>query len=165
MILSVYLHDEIANVLKSFGEISDVVNKMLDDIINNNYDLMDKPNAPSREKAKRFQLNVLQEDYLQLLSTFSINSPRISLRRIIYWFVENEIYNDLQWEQCNYYKNINITKILKFIEIVKSDTIKLNLILPKKLKHKADEINVILKYLEEYFKNELQYINNNENKN
>lgn len=165
MICSIYLHNEIAEILKSFGELSEVVNKILQEGANGSFDFMDKPNIQSRDGAKRYEINVQQEDYLNLLKCFPINSPKISLRRLLYWFVENEIYVDLNWKQCNYYKNIKTQKIIKIIEIIKSDVTKLNILLPTEFTNKNYDIMSILKQLEEHFKNELQYNYNDVNQN
>ncbi len=119
MIYSIYLHNNIIETLSCYGDLSDVVNNILDAAEQGSFDIVDLPPAPSRDGATRCEINITSEYYLTLASTFPMNSPRISLRRILYWFVEQEMYDALEWEAVNEYKSKEKTKILKKLQAVK----------------------------------------------
>lgn len=102
---SIYLHSEIVDILKCYGTLEDVVNRILEEAAKGYFDVMDKPACPSREGAGRYDINIVEPNYLELLSVYSPFSPKISVRRLIYWFVENEIYADLGWEPTNEFEN------------------------------------------------------------
>ena len=116
MLLSVYLHDEIHSVLNCFGELNDVVDKILVAAAEGQIELMCKPPAPDRSGARRFDIEVTNEDYLTLLRQVGTKSPRVSLRRLLYWFVEEEVYEMLGWEMTNDYRSDKDAKFKKRID-------------------------------------------------
>lgn len=121
MLISIYLHKQIAETLQCYGELSDVVNKILDASEQGAFDMLDMPKCEPRDGAARYNIDITNETYLELLDTFSVNSPRISLRRIIYWFVEQEMYEVLGWEVMNDYVDKDKEKILKKLGGIKSE--------------------------------------------
>ena len=64
MLISVYLHNEYYQVLKAFGNIDEVVNKILDFCYNNEIDITTIENAPSRDGARRVTIGVTHQLYL-----------------------------------------------------------------------------------------------------
>ena len=96
MVFNVYLHKYVVDTLRCFGNISDVVNEILNYCENNN-GFMDYPECVDRKGCSRYSIDVHNEQYVELYNTFGATSPRVSLRRIIYWFVDNEIYESEQW--------------------------------------------------------------------
>jgi len=114
MKISVYLHKEIANTLKLFGDLSYVTNLILQYGAEGYYDICNKPNIVDRGTASRYTIDVTEPNYLNLLAIHSPNSPKISLRRLLYWFVENEMYNEVGMT-VNKYKDIR-TSVSKLIE-------------------------------------------------
>lgn len=127
MIFSIYLHKPIAQTLKCFGELSDVVNRILAAGSEGSFDLVDCPPCPSREGATRYNIDVTDETYISLVESFPMNSSRISLRRILYWFVENEFYDVLEWVPVNNYKDEEKVKLLNKISSIYSQLHKLKL--------------------------------------
>lgn len=125
MIFSIYLHKHIAETLMCYGDLSDVVNKILETSEQGIFDLIDMPKCESREGATRYNIDVTNETYLSLVETFPPNSPRLSLRRILYWFVEQEMYEVLEWEATNEYVSKDKEKILKKIGGIDSELTKL----------------------------------------
>ncbi len=125
MNVSIYLHKPIVETLLCYGSLEDVTNKILDACESGEIDIMDKPKVPPREGAGRYDVNIHSDFYIELLSTFSPTSPRISLRRLLYWFVENEVYDTLGWEPTYEYFNSEKTRILKKIDEVEGTLIKL----------------------------------------
>lgn len=121
MIMSIYLHKQYADILKCYGSLSDVVNKILDEADAGNIDFMDKPACPDRAGASRYNIDITNETYLELLEIYSINSSKISLRRLIYWFVNNEMYNELGWIPIKEYVDNRISAICKKIDNITSE--------------------------------------------
>ena len=102
MEFSIYLHDYVIDILHYFGNIEDVINKMLTDLMAAGIDITNKPKPPKRDDARRITVRITNAEYLDLITIFSINSPTVSLRRLIYWFVDNGVYSDLNWAANSY---------------------------------------------------------------
>lgn len=115
MLISVYLHDEIASILKCYGTIDEVVNRVLDEASSGAFDFEDKPSAPDRSGARRYDVDVKNNDYLEVYRMCP-NSHKISLRRLLYWFVENEMYDMLGWEATHPYTSKSTEKCKRLIE-------------------------------------------------
>lgn len=118
MRVSVYLHRYISDVLKTFGELNDVINRILEACEDGSIDVYDKPECENRNDAFRYEVNVTNEYYLSLMSIHGSRSKNISLRRLLYWFVDNEIYNDLEWEPIREYMDADQIKINKLVDNV-----------------------------------------------
>lgn len=125
MKLSVYLHSDRVDVLKTFGNLNDVVDRILKAYDEGFIDIEDRPVCEPRDGAGRYDIEIYNENYLQMLQLYGVKSKRISLRRILYWFVDNEIYNDLGWEPINDYIDKVDAKINKQVERVISELDKL----------------------------------------
>lgn len=104
---SVYLHRQIVDILRCYGTLDEVVNRILQEAANGNFDPMHKPPCPGRDGAGRYDIDVTEPSYLELLSVYGPFSSKISLRRMIYWFVENEMYEEFGWEPVNEYCDMN----------------------------------------------------------
>ena len=118
MLMSIYLHEEIYAILCCYGKLDDVVNKVLEEGMSGSFDIMNCPKLPPRTGARRFEVDVTNEEYIELLNLYPHNSTKISLRRLLYWFVENEMYEVLGWEQKNDYvdkRDMKRQKLLKRI--------------------------------------------------
>lgn len=124
MKMSVYLHNEICSVLKCFGSLDEVTNKILDAASSGEFDVENKPKVIERSGARRYDVDVQNEDYLELYA-IRRNSPSISLRRLLYWFVENEMYEYLGWEVKSEYKDAAYEKRKKLIIKIRQDLEKL----------------------------------------
>lgn len=121
MKVSVYLHEEMRAILCCYGTLDDVINRILDAGSEGEFDIMDKPNIGAREGARRFDVDIRNEEYLELMRSYPPNSSKISLRRLIYWFIENEMYEMLGWEPVNDYVDRSEVKKNKLIKRVRQD--------------------------------------------
>ena len=153
MIFSIYLHSPIVETLKCYGELSEVVNKILSLCEQGIIDLVDMPRCPDRSGASRFDINVTSEYYLSLVESFPPNSPRISLRRLLYWFVEQEVYDALEWIPTFPYVSKQKDKLLKKIGGIESDLHKLLLKLNEEEKQCCRDVILKLNELEEVIQN------------
>ena len=113
MKLSQYLHNDIVDVLKTFGDLNDVVNKILDAADEGYIEVEDKPPCRDRDGCDRYNIDIHNENYLELLRIHGVKSKQISLRRLLYWFVENEIYEELGWTTRPYITKANFNTILQ----------------------------------------------------
>lgn len=52
------------------------------------------PPPPPRDGDKRVEIEVTNQFYLQLLTKYNISSAKTSLRRIIYWALEQGVYEE-----------------------------------------------------------------------
>ena len=125
MKLSVYLHSYVVDTLRMYGRLDDVVNAILDEADNGMFDVFDKPNCSSRDGASRYMIDVTNENYLLLMQSYPPNSSKVSLRRLIYWFVENEIYNQCGWTYNNVLRRKENNKVHKKIVDLKEQIAKI----------------------------------------
>lgn len=96
---SLYLHRDIYDILILYcGTIENAIDMILKEYDLGNIDIEDKPQCRPRDGAGRYNVIVNNENYLQLVDVYGIKSKRISLRRLLYWFVEYEVYDELGWE-------------------------------------------------------------------
>ena len=153
MIFSVYLHAPIAETLKCYGDLSEVTNKILSCAEQGIFDVVDMPHAPDRSGASRYDIDVTSEFYISLVESFPPNSPRISLRRLLYWFVEQEMYDVLEWVPTFPYISKEKNKILKKIGGIESDLHKLLLKLNEEEKQYCRNTILQLNELKEVIEN------------
>lgn len=148
MRVSVYLHDEIKSILCCYGNLDDVINRVLDAGSTGEFDIMNKPQIPAREGAGRYDVDIVNEEYLELLNAYPRNSVKISLRRLLYWFVENEMYEILGWEPINEYTDRNDLKRKRLVKRIRQDLEKLADIIDNDNYDRVDEALKIIKELE-----------------
>ena len=119
MTLIIYLEKRVIDVLNCYGRLNDVVNRILEEGAVGNIDVMDKPTCPPKQNGQHYSIDVTEENYLGLYNTWGPKSSRISLRRLLYWFVDNEIYNELGWEGVETFKSSEYDKSIKLIGDIK----------------------------------------------
>ena len=119
MKFSIYLSNDVINILECYGPINDVVNKILECGAEGLFDIMDKPTPPPKENGKQVIVDVIEPNYLALVDMYSVKSSRISLRRLLYWFVDNEVYVELGWEGVQKYQDSNAEKALTLLSNIK----------------------------------------------
>lgn len=147
MIISVYLHDEIAKTLQCFGNLSDVINDILTAGENGEFEITDKPACPSKDGAKRYRINVTNNYYLQLYHLHGSTSYVVSLRRLLYWFVETMVYDQLNWKPINQYDEKRLTQLNKIKNNIFNDLNKLKKYITSN--HNLSVIDTILDTLKE----------------
>lgn len=113
MQVSVYLLPDTVEVLKQFGTLSAVTDKILAACESGEIDIFDKPSV-NRCYCKRYNIEITNIYYITLLDRFSGKSARISLSRLLNWFAENELYAALNWQPvttCNKQTNSLLNRI------------------------------------------------------
>lgn len=91
MRVSIYLHQSILDELACYGELDEVVDRILTLGERGVIDLENRPPCRPRTDAKRVTVDVHNTYYITLVRSYPRNSSLISLRRILYWFVENDM--------------------------------------------------------------------------
>ena len=110
-ILSVYLQDDVANVVLCFGNTMDeAVANILNAIDKFDAGFEDKPFYGMREGARRYNIVVTNQSYIELLNLRGANNPRVSLKRILEWFVYEELYETIDIQPVRNFKNDFINK-------------------------------------------------------
>jgi len=96
MKMSVQLHRQYYNYICHFGTLDEVVNKILEAAERGEIDIYDNQQpAPPAYETSRYTVNITNKAYIHMVETLGSRSPTVSLRRILYWFVDNEIYVQL----------------------------------------------------------------------
>ena len=133
------------DILQCYGSITDVTNRILECGAEGLFDIMDKPTPPPKENGHQVIIDVTEPTYLELVDMYSIRSSRISLRRLLYWFVDNEMYIELGWEATKTYKKSETEQAINML-----GDIKLQLYRFEKLVYNCEEpINIIREKLNE----------------
>lgn len=119
MRFSIYLSNDIIDILQCYGSITNVTNRILECGAEGLFDIMDKPTPPPKENGHQVIIDVTEPTYLELVDVYSIRSSRISLRRLLYWFVENEMYIELGWEATKTYKKSETEQAINMLGDIK----------------------------------------------
>lgn len=155
MIVSIYLHKYVVNTLLQFGDLDEVINNILLAGAKGEIELIDRPPCANRDGASRYNVDITQQDYLDLLECYATNSPKVSIRRIIYWFVDFAIYEQLDWKVKNKYIDKELQLLYKHINKARSSIARVGII-KKNDETIAKKVKIIdgkLLELEEYLKN------------
>ena len=159
MIQSVYLHKYVVDTLCLFGDLSEVVNRILQEGADGNIELLDRPQCANRNGAGRYNINIYQPDYIDLLQSYAVNSPKLSIRRILYWFVDFSVYEDLGWKQVNAYEDKELKRLLKHIDTARSSLKRVGILKKddRKVERELIVIDELINKLEEYLKNDREH--------
>ena len=131
MQMSIYLSNDVATMLHCYGTLNDVINKILIAGAEGAIDIMDKPKVPDKKGGHCYRVEIKEPNYLELIATFGTKSSRISLRRLLYWFVENEVYMELGWEPTEIYVDDEINKSYDCLMELKQVLYKTSKLLPQ----------------------------------
>lgn len=96
---TVYLSYPVIDVLKCLGpSLDDVVNQILAYGEQGLFDIENKPPVGEKSDGKRCTINITNQHYIDMVATLGEKNNNISLRRLLHWFVEEEIYEECGWE-------------------------------------------------------------------
>lgn len=133
---SLYLHQEVIDLLECFGELSDVVNRLLEECIDKGLIYQNVVStAPDRADARRVDVFVKYDIVCQLAG--------VRVRSIIYWFVENEIYTELGWQMSHHYGEKQKQKLEKQFNATIASLRKLNELCNGKVKDAIDIVEKV----------------------
>jgi hypothetical protein len=124
--ISVYLHQHIIDVLICFGDLNKVINRLLKECVDSGLAFVQElPTVGDRHNAKR--VNVYIDD-----ETME-NLNGIKIRPLIYFFVENELYDKFDWVMLQNYGDEHRKKLNKLIDRAIYSVEKLNNVCKKDL--------------------------------
>ena len=86
------------DILVRFGDINDVVDKVLKIAERGEIDIDSLPAAYIRGDKKHVVVNIDSEWYEHMQALYGTTSPRISISRLLYYFIDNELYLDYNWQ-------------------------------------------------------------------
>lgn len=159
MIQSVYLHKYVVDTLCLFGDLSEVVNRILQEGADGNIELIDRPPCTNRDGASRYNIVINQPDYIDMLQYYPVNSPKLSIRRILYWFVDFDVYEDLGWKPVNRYEDKELKRLIKHIDTARSSLKRVGIAKKddKKVERELIVIDELLNKLEEYLSDDREH--------
>lgn len=96
--IDVRLHEDYYNVLTQFGTLDQVVDKAINAIEAGSIDLDVIPSCPPLTGTHKYIVTVDNLFYDDLVQIYGSHSNHISMRRILYYIVDSELYNSLRWE-------------------------------------------------------------------
>lgn len=155
MIMSVYLHQYVVNTLTLFGDLSDVANNILQAGADGKIEILDRPPCINRDGCGRYNVDITQQDYLELLQCYPMNSPKISIRRLLYWFVDFAVYEQLGWKITKKYDDKSERLLLKNLDkartaIARVAVLKKN---DEDISRQIESIDNLIVKLKEYLRN------------
>ena len=96
MLKRIILPIETISILEQYGDIDTVVNKILDLAEQELVPLFDLPPSSSNEiKVRKISVHIYNKWYINVILAGKFN---ISLRRMIQYFVDNELFNEFNWQ-------------------------------------------------------------------
>ncbi len=137
-------------ILKAFGDLNEVTDKILDYCEETDNPFEDMPPVQLNEPTK-ISVEVTNTTFLQLVNLYGARSNKVSLARVLEWFVTNEEYVNLGWSLSSppvlKSNNKMRLKILK----VKSDIVSLALDVGDEDYDNLAQMQVILNKLEKKY--------------
>ena len=128
---------EYYNILTVFGSIEDVIYKALELCENGEIDLENLPQTANfaNTETKTIPVIITNSYYENLRNIYGATSPKVSLRKLLCYIVENEIYFDYHWEvvqvydketrnKINSYKYDITNKATKLVKLLKDEATK-----------------------------------------
>lgn len=143
MLMHLHLHREIVATLEQFGSLSEVTNRILQLAADGEYDIHDKPACPPRKGCTYCAIEVTEPTYLAEYNSRGPLDRSISLRRLLYWFVDNEIYNELSWQPVN--DTTRAAKLQQYLTIATRAVTNATQVCDNTLFDKLTHINILLK--------------------
>lgn len=104
MTYRMYLHEEIINTLSVFGDLSAVTERIILDALDRNIDIESLPKAGDRTGAIRKTITIQNPEVLTFIDSihyYNSNVPKSPIRNLLYWFVNEEMYNEWLWTVTN----------------------------------------------------------------
>lgn len=101
--IDVRLHKEYADILMAFGTLNEVVDILLSYVENGEIDMESLPQPPPKDGCSKYMIIVNNAYYENELDTYTTRSSKLSLRRLLYWFVDNEMWEMFPIVQKNKY--------------------------------------------------------------
>lgn len=109
--VNVTISEDYYKILRLFGTMDEVVQKALMLAEQGEIDLENCPYVQQFGKVKHVVVTVDNAYYESLRSLHGATSPKTSINRLLYYIVDNELYEEYGWKQVNKYNEENEAKI------------------------------------------------------
>lgn len=109
--VNVTISEEYYKILRLFGTMDEVVQKALVLAERGEIDFEDCPYVQQYGRLKHVVVTVDNPYYETLRSLYGATSTKISINRLLYYIVDNELYEVYEWKQVNKYNEENEAKI------------------------------------------------------
>lgn len=97
--IDVRLHKEYYDVLTQFGTLNEVVDKVINEIEAGTINIDELPRCPDLSGTHKYIVTIDNPFYDDLVQIYGSHSNKISMRRILYYVVDNELYLQFRWKQ------------------------------------------------------------------
>lgn len=119
MKIKVCIDKDVYERLISFGDISDVINRILAEGEAGNIQIFDLPATPLANPS-RYVVDITNTYYLELYATYGPTCTRISLKRIIQYFVDIEGYNLCGWTIADNIEQLELERRVCLLRAISS---------------------------------------------
>ena len=109
--VNITISEEYYKILRLFGTMDEVVQKALMLAEKGDIDLETCPYVQQFGRLKHIVVTVDNAYYESLRSLYGATSPKTSINRLLYYIVDNELYEAYGWKQVNKYNEENEAKI------------------------------------------------------
>lgn len=141
------LEQDVIDYLHCFGKINEVVNKWLDQAFVENIDICNKPAVKASLPTHRVRITITNDEYIELVKVYGgFNHPSISLKRMLYWLMYDEVLEQYGWKQLT--KREKNENTLAAINKIFKDLGNLQKVVPIDLQPVANLLNELLEDLD-----------------
>lgn len=109
--VNVTISEDYYKILRLFGTMDEVVQKALVLAEQGDIDLENCPYVQQFGRLKHIVVTIDNAYYESLRSLYGATSPKASINRLLYYIVDNELYEAYGWKQVNKYNEENEAKI------------------------------------------------------
>lgn len=109
--VNITISDEYYKILRLFGTMDEVVQKALMLAEKGDIDLETCPYVQQFGRLKHIVVTVNNAYYESLRALHGATSPKASINRLLYYIVDNELYEAYGWKQVNKYNEETEAKI------------------------------------------------------
>ena len=109
--VNIAISDEYYKILRLFGTMDEVVQKALELAEKGDINIEDCPYVQQFGRLKHLVVTIDNEFYESLRALHGATSTKVSINRLLYYIVDNELYEEYGWKQVNKYNEENEAKI------------------------------------------------------
>lgn len=120
MLVSIYLPESTLSILRYYGDVDKVVNKILEEFYTRQIDFQNAPSGVPRTYCKRVSINITYKPYIEDVEVTGIKNKSLSLSRIVQLFIDGGYYNEFGWKMCT--KNPDNAAIYKRIIFLENNS-------------------------------------------
>jgi len=114
------------------------------------FDFGELPSCPKNGEVSRYDINITNEEFIELRTVCGAKSKKLSLRRVLYWFVDTEAWETLNLEAKSKLIQEKTIKYISRASNIAEELVKLTKEVPQELK--PNVLNAI-RELKEVLKN------------